>query len=80
MCTSESKINKNFTITTKYPTASHRISHPSFTRVPSSPNKSHSIAHYVKYFYTVNYTPLIFTNNDKKRLAKTVNYDTTTSF
>jgi hypothetical protein len=36
MCTSESKINKKFTITTQDPTASHRISHLSFTRVPSS--------------------------------------------
>jgi hypothetical protein len=36
MCTSESKINKKFTITTQDPTASHRISHPSTTRVPSS--------------------------------------------
>jgi hypothetical protein len=36
MCTSESKINKKFTITTQHPTASHRISHLSFTRVPSS--------------------------------------------
>ena|SRR5271163_3714528 len=36
MCTSESKINKKFTITTQDPTASHRISHLSSTRVPSS--------------------------------------------
>ena len=39
MCTSESKINKKFTITTQDPTASHRISHLSYTRVPSSFSK-----------------------------------------
>jgi hypothetical protein len=36
MCTSESKINKKFTITTQDRIASHRISHLSSTRVPSS--------------------------------------------
>ncbi len=41
MCTSESKINKKFTITTQHPTASHRISHLSFTRVPSFQNQQH---------------------------------------
>ncbi len=35
MCTSESKINKKFTITTQDRIASHRISHLSSTRVPS---------------------------------------------
>jgi hypothetical protein len=43
MCTSESKINKKFTITTQDPTASHRISHPSTTRVPSSMKKNKSL-------------------------------------
>ncbi len=53
MCTSESKINKKFTITTQDPTASHRISHPSTTRVPSSIIKFTHVLELEMFFFTM---------------------------